>query len=250
PEHVSSRRGTRRAGLALPLGVLGGVLAACGRPTGQPLIADLAPSRPTPTPEPAIKPPITYVALGASDAAGVGVADPQRDSWVSVLGRRLPQPTKLVNLGIPGITLPEALEVELPPALDAEPDLVTVWLVVNDVLGGVQLDAYRAALGRLLGQLRAGTKAQVAVANIPNGPEQSTYLGIPPAQRVPLATTWNEAIAAVAQEHGAILVDLYHRWPLAEHPEYIGPDGLHPTVAGYRTLAETFLQVLRERRVV
>ena len=74
----------------------------------------------------------------------------------------------------------------------------------------------------------------MAVGNVPNAPQQSTYLGVPPAVRPALTASWNEAIAGVAEASGAILVDLYHRWPVLEHPEYIGPDGLHPTVAGYR----------------
>ena len=65
-----------------------------------------------------------------------------------------------------------------------------------------------------------------------------------------LTLQWNEAIAAAVQAHDALLVDLFARWPVAQHPDYIGPDGLHPTVAGYRTLAETFLTVLREQRIV
>jgi acyl-CoA thioesterase I len=207
---------------------------------------DPAPSDPPPL----LRPPLTYVALGASDAAGVGVEDAARDNWVAVLGRRLPQPVKVVNLGIPGIRLLEALEVEVPPALDARPSLITVWLVVNDILAGVPLDHYRAGLDRLLRQLRDGTGAQVAVGNVPNAPQQSSYLGVPPAVRPSLTASWNEAIAGAAEASGAILVDLYHRWPVLEHPEYIGPDGLHPTVAGYLTLAETFHAVLRERNVV
>jgi acyl-CoA thioesterase I len=199
---------------------------------------------------PRLKPPLTYVALGASDATGVGVEDAARDNWVAVLGRRLPQPAKVVNLGIPGIRLHEALEVELPPALDARPDLVTVWLVVNDILSGVPLERYRAGLDRLLGELRAGTGAEVAVGNVPNAPEQSAYLGIPPAVRPSLTASWNEAIDQAAAAHGAILVDLYRLWPVLEHPEYVGPDGLHPTVAGYRALAETFHGVLRDQRIV
>lgn len=216
----------------------------------------IAPARPaagpggTPTPAPALKPPLTYAALGASDAVGVGVENPERDSWVAVLGRRLPQPARTVNLGLPGIQLRQAIEVGLPPALDAQPQLVTVWLVVNDVLAGIRLDQYQADLDRLLGRLRSGTKAYVAVGNIPNPPDAVPYLGLQPAQRRALAATWNAAIAATVREHEAILVDLYQRWPLAENPTFIGPDGLHPTVAGYRSLADTFLAVLHEARVV
>src|SRR5436190_15282886 len=56
-------------------------------------------------PDALLKPPITYVAIGASDAVGVGIENPQRDGWVPVLFGRLPRPAKLVNLGIPGIKL-------------------------------------------------------------------------------------------------------------------------------------------------
>jgi lysophospholipase L1-like esterase len=202
------------------------------------------------TPTPVVRPPLTYAALGASDAAGVGVEDPQRDGWVPILARRLPQPTRLVNLGIPGVRLFEAIEVELPPLLEAQPDLVTIWLVVNDVLTGIPLDGYRADLDRLLGALRNGTHARIAVGNIPNAPDSLPYLGMPPAERRAVAGTWNAAIAAAAAAHGATLVDLYRLWPLGDHPEYIGPDRLHPTAPGYRALAETFHQVLLDERIV
>jgi len=57
-------------------------------------------------------------------------------------------------------------------------------------------------------------------------------------------------IAGAARAHGALLVDLYRRWPLAHHPEFIGPDGLHPTAAGYGALANTFFGTLRDYGVV
>ena len=198
----------------------------------------------------ALKPPITYAALGASDAAGVGVEDPQRDGWVQTLARRLPQPARLVNLGIPGVRLFEALEVELPPALEAKPQLITIWLVVNDILTGIPLDRYRADLDRLLRALRGGADAKIAIGNVPNAPDSVPYLGLPPAERRVIAERWNAAIAAAAAVHGATLVDLHRRWPLHEHPEFIGPDRLHPTAAGYRSLAETFHTVLTEERIV
>jgi acyl-CoA thioesterase I len=197
-----------------------------------------------------LRAPLTYVAIGASDAVGVGVEEPERDGWVSVLHRALPRPTRLVNLGIPGIRLGGALAVELPPAIEAGPDLVTVWLAVNDLLGGVALEAYRADLDRLLGRLREETGAVVALGNVPDAPETRRYLGMEAAERRRIAAAWNETIAAAAERRGAILVDLFARWASARHPEYIGLDGLHPTALGYRALAETFLSVLRERRVV
>lgn len=239
-------RGANVAGIAGTLGAA--ALAAC-----TPGVAPTSPASDQPAmPEqaaPAVKPPITYVALGASDAAGVGVENPQQDSWVAVLARLLPQPTRLVNLGIPGVRLDEAIEVELPPALEAKPRLVTIWLVVNDLIAGVPLTQYATHLDHLLREL-AGTRARVAIGNVPDAPEALRYLGMSAAERRARAEGWNTAIAAAARAHGATLVDLNRLWPLAQHPEYIGPDRLHPTVTGYRTLAETFLHVLREERIV
>ncbi|MBI3970080.1 MAG: hypothetical protein HY332_02220 [Chloroflexi bacterium] len=248
-----SRR--RLFGAALSSGILvllAPASAACGVPGAvsavRPGSAPAGP--PEPTPAPALTPPLTYVALGASDATGVGVDNPARDGWVPVFARSLPQPARLVNLGIPGLKLREALGVLLPPALEAQPNLITVWLVVNDVLGGVALDDYVADLDRLLEQLRSGARARVAVGNIPDASESSRYLGLPSVERRALTGLWNAAIGATVRAHDATLVDLFTRWPVALHPEFIGPDGLHPTAAGYRSLAATFLALLREQRIV
>jgi len=48
---------------------------------------------------------VTYVAIGASDAVGMGAGDPATESWPAVLDTLLPQGSKLVNLGVTGITL-------------------------------------------------------------------------------------------------------------------------------------------------
>jgi lysophospholipase L1-like esterase len=193
---------------------------------------------------------LTYVAIGASDATGYGVAAPRRDGWVPVLARRLPQPVRLLNAGVPGTTLREALETQLPRAVAAQPDLVTIWLLVNDVLAGVPISQYRTGLARLLGDLREKTDAVIAVGNAPYPPAGLDPWGLPDIARRALAQTWNAAIGGAAREHGALLVDLYSGWPLDKHPEYIGPDGLHPTVAGYRALADTFAATLHTAGVV
>jgi lysophospholipase L1-like esterase len=210
----------------------------------------LAGCAPAASPNARLRAPITYVAIGASDAVGVGVERPERDGWVPQLARLLPQPTRLVNLGIPGIKLREAASVELPPALEAAPDLVTVWLAVNDVLGRVSLDQYRADLEGMLRDLRSGTRGIVAVANVPDAPDAGRFLGLAAEERRALSAAWNGAIAETVARNGALLVDLYATWPTRTHPEYIGPDGLHPSATGYRALAETFHAALRSGGVV
>jgi lysophospholipase L1-like esterase len=197
--------------------------------------------------------PLTYVAIGASDATGAGVADPRRDGWVAVFARELPpslQPVRLINLGIPGSTLRRALAEQLPRAVEVQPHLVTVWLVVNDALAGVSLADYAADLDQLLDQLRTRTSAVVAIGNAPYPPASLDPWGLPEAVRRAAAMAWNTVIARAARKHGAVLVDIYTQWPLVEHPEYIGPDGLHPTAAGYRALAGVFHAALRAEGVL
>jgi len=199
---------------------------------------------------------VTYVAIGASDAVGVGADDPATESWPAVLDTLLPRGSKLVNLGVPGITLARALDVEAPVALDAVPpraatrnvaggrDVVTVWLAANDLRAGVTLASYAANLDTMLRALHARTDATVLVGNLPD------LAAVPAFQRQgpALAATvraWNGAIAAIARRNGATLVDLYAGWrELTAHPEYVGVDGLHPSAAGYRRLAHLFYQSL------
>src|ERR1700694_1123121 len=69
---------------------------------------------------------ITYVALGASDAVGVGSNQPGSQGYVPLVATHLPKGSHLLNLGISGIHLHDALAQELPIALSTSPELVTV----------------------------------------------------------------------------------------------------------------------------
>jgi lysophospholipase L1-like esterase len=184
--------------------------------------------------------PITYVAVGASDTVGVGAGVPEFESWPAVLARKLPPGSKLVNLGISGSLLHQAIDQQLPVAVDAGPDLVTVWLSVNDYIAHVPLEQYGADLDSLLGELNARTEAVVLVGNVPD------LSALPIASRLDLRAVdqWNQVIAEATARHQATLVDLRGTWrEVADHPEYISSDGFHPSTTGYRRLADVFYEV-------
>jgi acyl-CoA thioesterase-1 len=186
--------------------------------------------------------PFTYVAIGASDAVGVGARDPETEGWVPRLGTRLGGDTRVVNLGVSGSTLAQALDEQLGPALDARPDVVTVWLAVNDFNAGVPIDRYAADLDRLLDSLRQ-TQARVLVGNVPDLAQLAPFARR--AQLTQQVDAWNQAIAEAASRNGAILVDLHAHWQeAAEHPEYLSQDGFHPSSEGYARLAELFSEAL------
>ena len=215
---------------ALALGVLGvlviGALSLTfWRPGSRPAAADAR--------------PLTYVAIGASDSVGVGATLPERESWVAVLHARLPEGSRLVNLGVSGSLLRQALDQQLPVALDADPDLVTVWLAVNDLNARVPLDRYTADLDALLRALRERTDATILVGNVP---DMST---LPAAARMNLEPipAWNARIEEVVARNGAQLVDMRDAWrEVVEHPEYVSSDGFHPSTAGYARLADRFYE--------
>jgi lysophospholipase L1-like esterase len=183
---------------------------------------------------------ITYVAIGASDAVGVGAAHPETDGWVPRLGAQLGSNVRVVNLGVSGSTLGQALQEQLGPALDAQPDVVTVWLAVNDLNARVPLDQYAAQLDTLLGGLDS-THARVLVGNVPDLAALAAYRGLDAAQVTADVTRWNAVIADTTARHGDTLVDLHAHWQeLDEHPEYLSADGFHPSSEGYQALADVF----------
>lgn len=188
---------------------------------------------------------LVYVAIGASDAVGIGADDPAAEGWVPQLAARFPADTRVLNLGISGITLAGAIEQELPAALAARPDLVTVWACVNDFNAGVSVEQYGADLDRLLRWLRAAGPA-VYVGNMPDLTRLPRYAGYPPALLRKEIARWNRTIAAIAARYGAVVVDLFR--PSAEvtaRPELLARDGFHPSAAGYARIASLFHEAMR-----
>lgn len=188
--------------------------------------------------------PLTYVAIGASDAVGVGARDPETEGWVPRFGARLGPDVRVINLGVSGSTLSRALNEQVGPALDARPNVITVWLAVNDLNARVPLERYAADLDTLLGQLET-TQATVLVGNVPDLGRLAAYRGIDATLLSAEVDRWNAVIADTTARHNATLVDLYSRWQeVTDHPEYLSADGFHPSTDGYQRLADVFSEGL------
>jgi lysophospholipase L1-like esterase len=191
---------------------------------------------------------LTYVAIGASDTFGIGTNDPYNQNWASDLSTLLGGNIHLVNLGIPGMTLHVALSAELPVALDAHPNLVTIWLAVNDVATNVPVESYSHDLDLMLGRLQAAAPhTRIEVGNIPDLttlPYFASYDSYALSQRI---NAYNTAIVSIVEKHHVILVDLSgQKFNPQTHPDYLSSDGLHPSAAGYVVLAQLFYQALHQ----
>jgi lysophospholipase L1-like esterase len=191
---------------------------------------------------------ITYVAIGASDTFGIGTSDPYTENWPTDLADKLSQKVHLINLGIPGITLHDALNLELPVALDSHPKLVTIWLGVNDIANSVPVTSYSHDLDLMLTRLQSHTpSASILIANIPDLTLLPYFASYNQQELLHIIEDYNATIAQEAQQHHAILVNLSQQnYNLKDHPEYISNDGLHPTDLGYLQIAELFYKTLKQ----
>jgi acyl-CoA thioesterase I len=191
---------------------------------------------------------VTYVALGASDAVGIGSNIPGTQGYVPLIAGHLPKGSHLINLGISGVQLHEALSREMPLALSTSPNLITIWLVANDFIGGVTYNTYLHDLNTLLQQLHINTHARIVMANLPDLTRLPAFANETASQKAQMFVAiqqWNRGIAQLAKKYGVVLVDLFSQGSrLTAHPEYISGDGFHPSPSGYVQLANYFWQAI------
>jgi lysophospholipase L1-like esterase len=191
--------------------------------------------------------PLAYAAIGASETVGVGADNPVTQSWVADLARKLPRGSRLINLGKSGALLAYGVRRELPAAVSGNPDLVTVWMAVNDINARVPPAVYRSQLDTLLGTLQHRTQAAVYVGNVPDLTIMPLYGSLDKGALLGVVKIYNGIISAVARAHHATVIDLFTqtRRTLPAHPEYLSGDGFHPSTAGYADIANLWWQSIK-----
>jgi acyl-CoA thioesterase-1 len=187
-----------------------------------------------------------YLALGASDAAGLG-AEPITRGYVFRIASELDERIDVVllaNLAVPGANteqLDEALELFLES--DVEPDLVTVWTGANDLTRGEGVDDFEDELEDIFERLRDRTNGVIVAANIPDLTQLPRFRDDPDEdvtrERI---EEFNEAIAAQAEDYDVLVVDLYGEG--VEDDLVSDEDGFHPNNEGHRQIADRFLAVI------
>ena len=188
-----------------------------------------------------------YAALGASDAVGVG-ADPLENGYVWLVQDWLEtryDSVPLLNTGIPGATADVILVLEVPAALVHEPRIATLWTGPNDLTSGRDANDFDRNLDDILRILADQTNARVFIANVPDLSVLPKYVSTPDPDVTPARVAqWNAIIAARAAQRGAVVVDLFNT-PLAYDPVYTASDGYHPSNAGHRLIADTFIATMQ-----
>jgi acyl-CoA thioesterase I len=189
---------------------------------------------------------IIYLAIGASDAAGVG-AEPLTRGYVFRIADELDERVDqvfLAPLAIPGATaedLDAALQLFLQS--EAEPNLVTLWTGPNDVIEGKDADAFEGELEDIFARLRDRTDGLIVAANIPDLTELPRFRDNPDDDvTLERIQEFNDAIAEQAEDHDVLVVDLFAE-PVQD--DLVSDvDGFHPNNEGHRRIAEEFLEVI------
>lgn len=212
-----------------------------------------------------------YVAIGASETFGIGAADPLREAWPRVFRRTaLPRNSRFLNLGVPGATVADALRQEARRVARLKPEVVTVWLNVNDILNGVGVRAFERDLNKLLRLVSHDKDTKVLIANTPplrwlpsyracspdpppaasDCPVWFTFPGAKVVDR--LIESYNAAIDRAAARIGASVVDL-HAATLAltrrgGGDDLVAADGFHPSTQGHKEIARAFASAFSDLR--
>lgn len=185
-----------------------------------------------------------YVALGASDATGVG-ASPIDNGYVFRIKDGLERSgydVGLLNLGIPGVETDEVQNLELPLAIEEEPEVVTVFTGPNDIVAGISEADFTNDISEILQTLATDTQARVYIATIPDLTQLPRYQENPEQNvSVTRIQSFNAIIRSEAAKSGATLIELSDD-PILDGE--VSDDGFHPNDDGHRRIAEAFLSAI------
>lgn len=181
---------------------------------------------------------ITDAGRDRSDTASLG------DGYVSLIAKDVTDHVVL-NLGIGG---DRAVDLERRWTADVEPsapDVLTVYVGVNDTWRRFDQDDpttaadFEATYRRLLARTDAARLILMEPFVLPVHETQRDWLEDLDGKR--------DAVARIARDTGADLVPLHTVLTTAAGPtpERLAPDGVHPTPAGARLIADTWLETYR-----
>jgi len=189
---------------------------------------------------------INYVALGASDAVGIG-AIPLSNGYVFRIRDELRERGKnvdLLNLGIPSADV-NAIKIAARSSMiaEAQKDLVTLWTGPNDLIGGDDPDDFEDNLEELLSHLREESAAFIVMMNIPDLTQIPRFRERPDDDVTPeRIQAFNAAIERQAEVFNVPVVDLLAEMPGDELISNI--DGFHPNNRGHERIAKLFLEII------
>lgn len=158
----------------------------------------------------------------------------------------------VVNRGIGGNRVADLVDRFAPDVLELDPQVVTIYIGVNDTwhyfTKGEEVRAadFERGYRFMLDQLSATRPAVPVLMIVP-------FITDVDEEKASYHTDLDQKVAIIrdlAREFGHTLVDLEKvldtAWTVGHDPASIAGDGVHPTIAGHRLIADAWLGMFRE----
>jgi len=193
---------------------------------------------------------MTYVALGASTAAGTG-AEQVEQTYPYLIASHFARRgfrVHVINLARNGATLEQIVRVQLPLVAEFRPDLLTVSAGANDASRGTPLNQFRDQAHQLADGL---VRTRASLVLMSNTPDLGRLPGIPRLLR-PVARwraqSQNAILATILSQYSIQVVDVYGGLTVgsARPKEWYAADGLHPSASGYERWIHLFIAQTNE----
>jgi acyl-CoA thioesterase-1 len=179
---------------------------------------------------------LIYVSLGDSLTAGIGV-DNYEQSYPYLIAEKLSAKDNIIlkDISAPGFKISDLEKTLLPMAILDKPDIITLFVGINDVRSNVSKADFEKNYEQTLKILTRETKAKIYVVNIPY--VGSSSLILPPYNYYFNFKTneFNEIIKNLSQKNNVTYVDLYSPTikEFKKSDSYYSADLFHPSAKGY-----------------
>lgn len=183
---------------------------------------------------------LVYTALGDSLTAGVGVSK-YEESYPYQLAQKMSGSNDIALhvQAYPGARTSDLIKDLLTPAINNQPDVVTLLVGVNDIHGFVSKSQFTKNYQEILTRLKTETKAKIYAVSIPYIGTDSLLL--PPFNLYFKHETgeYNKIIKKLAQADNIDYIDLYTPTEnMFKNPSLYSVDWFHPSAQGYGLWAE------------
>jgi len=185
--------------------------------------------------------PTTIVAIGDSLTYGWMVRKGYLDFLKEMLTERYPKNGfRLINKGIPGDTAEGGLHRLDPDVFFYNPDCVLVQFALNDAFVGYTPDDYRLNMETIISEILGNTKAEIVLVT-------SSYIGENEWNGI-IEKSFYGSLESLAQNYHLSFAPVHEHWKRRvgegiDLGELVQFDGVHPTAAGYRLMAEAVMEI-------
>jgi lysophospholipase L1-like esterase len=183
--------------------------------------------------------PLRIIALGDSLTQGWMVRKGFLAFLSEMLKKKYPSSrVEIINRGIPGDTADGGLYRLRGDVLDHDPDLVFIQFGLNDAFSGVHPGRFEAAIQAIVESVRSDTDAEILII---------TSVPVVYERMDEIADEFYGRLEAVAGRENLPIARVHRFWMQKvdeglEFRSLVQSDQVHPTVEGYRLMAEAIME--------